>query len=332
MASFVEEQGLRKGSENRPVQLVKTGDAEDNYSFKLCEENLDRVLAKVPKGVEVSVVSVVGAFRTGKSFLLSFFLRYLKSGSGDDPSEAWITADGTSLREGNLNVGQNGDAESYPQSFQWRGGSDRMTTGIWMWSEPFLRRVANGTTVAVLLVDTQGMFDNETSMGLTTCIFALSTLLSSCQIYNVEKRIQEDHLQQLALFSEYGRMAIDLEGDGDDAMPKYTVGDCVVKGAGPGAGDVNGEKVLGAGAGAGAGVPEEALKGGKNRNGGVLGKATTSFKGAATAVLAAQNVIRIGSGLVQSEVSTSQDYKERPFQRLEFLVRDWQVGDAGALV
>jgi atlastin len=59
-----------------------------------------------------------------------------------------------------------------------------------MWSEPFIRRVANGEEVAVLLMDTQGMFDNETSMNLTACIFGLSTLLSSYQIYNVQNRIQ----------------------------------------------------------------------------------------------------------------------------------------------
>ncbi len=75
-------------------------------------------------------------------------------------------------------------------SFQWRAGKERTTTGIWMWSEPFIRRVANGEEVAVLLMDTQGMFDNETSMNLTACIFGLSTLLSSYQIYNVQNRIQ----------------------------------------------------------------------------------------------------------------------------------------------
>lgn len=31
---------------------------------------------------------------------------------------------------------------------------------------------------------------------------------SRYQIYNVDKRIQEDNLQHLALFSEYGRMAL----------------------------------------------------------------------------------------------------------------------------
>ena len=33
--------------ENCPLQMVSTGNAEDDYSFKLCEDNLDRVLSKV---------------------------------------------------------------------------------------------------------------------------------------------------------------------------------------------------------------------------------------------------------------------------------------------
>jgi len=47
----------------------------------------------------------------------------------------------------------------------------------------------------------------------------LATLLSSYQIYNVDKRIQEDNLMQLALFSEYGRMALlgnDTEENNDN--------------------------------------------------------------------------------------------------------------------
>ena len=47
------------------------------------------------------------------------------------------------------------------------------------------------------------MFDGETNQMMTTCIFGLATLLSSYQIYNIDKRLQEDILQHLALFSEY---------------------------------------------------------------------------------------------------------------------------------
>ena len=50
---------------------------------------------QIPDGMKVSVVSVVGAFRTGKSFLLNFFLRYLRhSGDLSNQSEDWMTADG----------------------------------------------------------------------------------------------------------------------------------------------------------------------------------------------------------------------------------------------
>lgn len=73
-------------------------------------------------------------------------------------------------------------AESKPQSFAWRGGQERQTTGIWMWSEPFLRTDSSGQQIAVLLMDTQGMFDNETTMSLTAQIFGLSTLVSSFQV------------------------------------------------------------------------------------------------------------------------------------------------------
>jgi hypothetical protein len=41
-----------------------------------------------------------------------------------------------------------------------------------------------------VLMDTQGMFDFQTSKELTAAIFGLSTLISSVQIYNLSKQIQ----------------------------------------------------------------------------------------------------------------------------------------------
>mmetsp|Transcript_11887 Transcript_11887/g.14357 ORF Transcript_11887/g.14357 Transcript_11887/m.14357 type:complete len:562 (+) Transcript_11887:92-1777(+) len=195
----------------RALQIIELVDFEEDgekvYQFKAREDNLEHIMNKIPKDLKVAVVSVVGNFRTGKSFLLTFMLRYLRN--KDCEGMDWQTAEGDSLTEGNANSEQSGEHES----FEWRGGHERMTTGIWMYSEPFFHTAANGEKLAVLVVDTQGLFDNEASMLLTSCIFGLSTLMSSHQIYNVKERISEDHLQHLALFSEYGRMA--LSGDGD---------------------------------------------------------------------------------------------------------------------
>lgn len=185
----------------RPLQLVRCGDASTNFAFTLLDHNLEELVSKVPKDMNVAVVSVVGAFRTGKSFLLTLILRYLRHRIAFDEGD-WVMAEGDKISEGNNNA-----AEAYKggYSFEWRGGHERMTTGITVWSEPF---ILEDLELAVIVMDTQGLFDHETPMVLTSCIFGLSTLMSSHQLYNVSGRIQEDNLQHLALFSEYGRMAL----------------------------------------------------------------------------------------------------------------------------
>lgn len=187
----------------RALQVVSIGTEEDSYAFTYHKEKLESIIKRIPAETKVAVVSVVGAFRTGKSFLLSFFLRYLHALQHGETKGG--SADGKKWYE----VGSLGN-----EGFHWKAGSDRNTTGIWIWSHPHMLPDQN---LAVLLVDTQGMFDNETTMGLTASIFGLSTLLSSYQIYNVDKMIGEDALQQLSLFTEYARSAVrnkqEKEGD-----------------------------------------------------------------------------------------------------------------------
>ncbi|XP_021191929.3 atlastin isoform X2 [Helicoverpa armigera] len=175
------------------VQVVNTG---PDHTFSLDEEVLkDLLLQDDIKDRPVVVLSVAGAFRKGKSFLLDFFLRYLNHKYGSDGGADWLGGDEEPLR-----------------GFNWRGGSERDTTGILMWSEIFKATLDNGEKVAIVLLDTQGAFDSESTVRDCATIFALSTMLSSVLIYNLSQNIQEDDLQHLQLFTEYGRLALEDSG------------------------------------------------------------------------------------------------------------------------
>ncbi|CAH1977349.1 unnamed protein product [Acanthoscelides obtectus] len=166
--------------------------ANQDHSFQLDEEALKKVLLRDElKDRYVVVVSVAGAFRHGKSFLLDFFLRYMNAKILKQNTSEWIGAEEAPL-----------------EGFSWKGGSERDTTGILMWSEVFTAELNTGEKVAVILLDTQGTWDSKSTVKECATIFALSTMLSSVQIYNLSSNIQEDDLQHLQLFTEYGRLAL----------------------------------------------------------------------------------------------------------------------------
>lgn len=172
------------GNRGKAVQILHIN---DDHSFELNESRLEAILLNERiKDKPVAVVSVAGAYRQGKSFLLSFFLRYLRNNCQstwlEDPS---IPLDG----------------------FEWKPGSRPHTTGILLWNEAFLVTTPQGEEVAVLLMDTQGAFDCESTVEDCTTIFALSIMTSSVQVYNVLRNIQEDQLQHLQFFAEYGKLA-----------------------------------------------------------------------------------------------------------------------------
>ena len=73
--------------------------------------------------------------------MLGFLLRYLQNGGESD----WL-----------------GDENSPLKGFHWRGGAERDTTGIILWSKVFTIKMPNdGEEVAIILMDTQGTFDNQ---------------------------------------------------------------------------------------------------------------------------------------------------------------------------
>ena len=85
---------------------------KDDNTFTLNEVEVEAILKdEKVKDKPVCVVSVAGAFRKGKSFLLNFMLRYLKN-NGEERDD-WMGAEDKPL-----------------EGFHWRGGADGDTHGI----------------------------------------------------------------------------------------------------------------------------------------------------------------------------------------------------------
>jgi atlastin len=76
----------------------------------------------------------------------------------------------------------------------------RHTTGIVFWSDVFLHTTEDGEELAIIVIDTQGLFDHDTPSAINSKIFTFTTLMSSYQIYNLHQLVQEDELEYLQVF------------------------------------------------------------------------------------------------------------------------------------
>ena len=166
----------------------------DTNKLRVVDKNLKELHSRLEAtgANALSVVSLAGSYRSGKSFLLTLMARYLesrrKNGAGSDNDTSWAH-------------GANVDA------FAWRPGVDRHTTGIWA-AGPYIEQ-RDDRRVGILVVDSQGMWDGETDLNLLTSIFGLSSILSSVQIYNLAGGVVSmDKLDQVNAFTNFARSAI----------------------------------------------------------------------------------------------------------------------------
>lgn len=204
-------------------------------SVEIIAENLAFISQSLKEaGAEfVSIVAVMGTYRTGKSFLLDLLMRSLKAradkevanATEEDPKSArrsnnapsryplwrlghkarqkrtrpaWISEGGPAISEGC-------QTQSNPSAFPWRSGMERCTNGIWLWSSPHILKDKNGRRVAVLLMDTQGAWDDVMTKAQSASIFGLTALLSSKLIYNIQNRVEEDKLENLDYITTFAQ-------------------------------------------------------------------------------------------------------------------------------
>lgn len=92
--------------------------------------------------------------------------------------------------------------------FSWRSGADPDTKGIVIWNDIFLYTNENGEQIGIVVIDTQGLFNSDSSQADNSKIFALGTLISSIQVFNLSGVVQEDQLQYLQFAAEYAKFAL----------------------------------------------------------------------------------------------------------------------------
>jgi atlastin len=82
--------------------------------------------------------------------------------------------------------------------FSWKKSINGVTKGILFWNDTFLLNIGT-EKIAILLMDTQGLFEPNVKSQINARIFGLSILISSMQIINIKEKIQEDQIEYLDL-------------------------------------------------------------------------------------------------------------------------------------
>ncbi|MEW5300408.1 MAG: hypothetical protein WDW36_003340 [Sanguina aurantia] len=75
---------------------------------------------------------------------------------------------------------------------------DTQTKGIWIWSQPRMKQMPGGGSVAVLFIDTEGFESTARANSYDDRIFAASTLLSSLLLYNLPEAVRQSDISKLS--------------------------------------------------------------------------------------------------------------------------------------
>uniref|UniRef100_L7N0V0 GB1/RHD3-type G domain-containing protein n=1 Tax=Ciona intestinalis TaxID=7719 RepID=L7N0V0_CIOIN len=152
-------------AEIRAVSILEMSGNGKEFGLKL--EVVEEIFKSV-KNLPVAIISVSGALREGKSFILNLLLHYLVQ------QNKWHS----DRKRKTYNV------------FKSKNGTESETVGINITNKPILLRDKDDKTVAVFLMDTEGLFDKERDAKECSTVFAMSCLLSSFQIFNVFRQLQ----------------------------------------------------------------------------------------------------------------------------------------------
>ncbi|KAE8578181.1 hypothetical protein XENTR_v10023379 [Xenopus tropicalis] len=167
---------------DHPIQLVwadRSGRLNLNQS-EACDCFLNTQYSHYP----VFLLCIIGEKRRGKSFLMNYIMRALRSMEMGE--EFTLGADDEALK-----------------GFEWSPGTESTTKGIWMWNRPFILDHKGGKT-AVFLLDTEGSLDIGSDRETCIKLSALSLFLSSHLIFNVASNLKETELDYMEMYLNMG--------------------------------------------------------------------------------------------------------------------------------
>jgi len=175
-----------------PSTLVETASQILRYDkksgkFVFYKELFEEIIEENRVGhLPVVFISVVGPFRTGKSFLLNLMSRYFAA----EDKNSWL--------------GEENEPVDLKE-FSFKSGPSRETTGMYVSRRIHVVRNVDGEEVGIVLADTQGLFDSLTTQKEASTIFSLSTMISSMLLYNLKGNVDSSNLESLTTFLEYAK-------------------------------------------------------------------------------------------------------------------------------
>ncbi|XP_068130729.1 RING finger protein 112-like [Hyperolius riggenbachi] len=164
---------------NQCLQLVSV---DRNGQLYLQETVLERCFLEYKdcKNYPSYVISVVGERHSGKSFLINYLMRVLRSLE----------------RESRWTLGQENDPLN---GFPWGYNPDKATKGIWIWSRPFILN-KDGKKMAVYLLDTEGTTTTSSHPDVSAKLSVLTMLISSHLVYNLNSSMKETAIDYLQIY------------------------------------------------------------------------------------------------------------------------------------
>ena len=166
-----------------PLRLVAP--ADDHTKLAVDREGLE-VLRRSPDGVPVSLVSVIGPYRSGKSYLLNRLL-------------------GVGCDEG-FGVGHRRETQ---------------TKGAWIWSEGITQSEDGPTNV--FFIDTEGFESAGRASTYDDRLFAFAASVSAVLVYNLPESVREGDILKLSfameLANEFAKAKDAKESENGKAFP-----------------------------------------------------------------------------------------------------------------